>query len=252
MHTHNDERNEISMEVFRQKVVKKAKKDPTNLLRNIYDNVLESSTTVAPEYKSLKSSLYRTRKKFVPPIPTTMSEVSITGKWRLTLTKKRFLLAHDIDAGVTIFASDENLTLLFNSEALLSDGTFKSCPPPYEQLYVLYGIYKDRCLPLVFGLLSGKSACQYRKFFQIVGKKIKRLTGHRWVPPVIVTDYERGIISALESDFPETGKWRLWLLFSFHAGNFQKFIGNWSPKILLSRPRLEKNSENVNGVSIST
>ena len=162
-----------------------------------------------------------------------MSKASITGKWRLTLTKKRFLLAHDIDAGVTIIASYEILTLLFNFEALLSDGTFKSCPSPYEQLYVLYGIYEDRCLPLVFGLLSGKSACQYRKFFQIISKKIKRLTDHRWVPQIIVTDYERGIISALESHFPKTA---FWMLFSFHAGIFQKFIGNWFRKTYCQEP----------------
>ena len=49
-HTHNDEQKEITMEVFLQKVVKKAKKDPTNFLRLIYDNLLEPSTTVAPEY----------------------------------------------------------------------------------------------------------------------------------------------------------------------------------------------------------
>ena len=203
-HNHNDEKTYISMEKFRQKIKRDTKLDPTNLLRNIYDNALEQSTSVVPDYRSIKSSLYRARAKKVPRTPTNMSEVSITGKWRLTLKKERFLLANDVDCDVTIFASDKNLTLLFNSEAIFADGTFKACPPPFEQLYVLYGLYEERCLPLVFGLLSGKSACQYRKFFKIISKKIHRLTGHKWVLQQIVTDYERGVISALESDFAET------------------------------------------------
>ena len=57
LHTHT-----ITREMkYRWKLLtenEKTKKDPTNLSRNINDNVLDSSMTVAPEYKSLKSSLY--------------------------------------------------------------------------------------------------------------------------------------------------------------------------------------------------
>ena len=95
----------------------KATKHPTNQLRTYYDNLLHSTTTVAPEYKSPASTKHKK-----------LSEVSITIKWQLTLTEKRFLFAHDTYAGVTIFAFDKNLSLLLKSEAFLSNGTLKSCP----------------------------------------------------------------------------------------------------------------------------
>ena len=92
-HNHNDDKTDIyiyiyiSIENFRQKFKRDTKRDPTNLLRNIYDNALKQSTSVVPDFGSIKSSLYRARAKKVPPTSTNMSEVSMTGKWRLTLKK---------------------------------------------------------------------------------------------------------------------------------------------------------------------
>ena len=49
-HNHNDEQTYISMEKFRQKIKRDTKHDPTNLLRNIYDNALEYIQLVCQNY----------------------------------------------------------------------------------------------------------------------------------------------------------------------------------------------------------
>ena len=63
-------------------MLKLANKDPTNVLKNIYDNVLEQHpSSIVPDYK-LFSSLYRKRSEKVPPVPKTISDIEFRGRWR--------------------------------------------------------------------------------------------------------------------------------------------------------------------------
>ena len=43
-----------------------------------------------------------------------------------------------------IFVSDEQLRVLFHSEVLYTDGTFKMSPTLSEQLYVLHGLPNEQ------------------------------------------------------------------------------------------------------------
>ena len=70
LHNHEEETEEIQKENIRQKMIQKVQKDPTKLLKEIYDNVLERNPTEScPEYHSVKSSLYRERHKELPHHP---------------------------------------------------------------------------------------------------------------------------------------------------------------------------------------
>ena len=80
MHNHDEEEIEIQADYVRQRLLRKTEKDPTSLMKNIYDEVLEKNQGIVPEYKSVKSSLYRARKKKVPDLPTTVQGVHIRGK----------------------------------------------------------------------------------------------------------------------------------------------------------------------------
>ena len=95
------------------------------------------------------------------------------------------------------------MRVLSECDNILCDGTFKACPSPYYQLYVIVGFWENRFIPLVFSFLSGKTTFHYRKLFGIICRRVRRITGQAWVPQRIITDYERGVISALETDFPE-------------------------------------------------
>ena len=69
-HNHEVETEEIQNENIRQKMIQKVQKDPTKLLKEIYDNVLERNPTEScTEYHSVKSSLYRERRKELPSPP---------------------------------------------------------------------------------------------------------------------------------------------------------------------------------------
>ena len=201
-HNHEDDEEEITAEKIRQKLKKQVKNDPTKLLQNVYNEEVERTTnSIFPEYRNVKSSFYETRSRQLPPIPRSFRTLHIRGPWKKTLNGGKFLLENDRENGIVIFSTNEDLKILASCENILGDGTFKSCPPAFEQLHILF-VNSDRTVPLVFGLLSGKSTFIYRKFFRHIFRKIQNLGPENEIENII-TDYERGVISAIETDYPK-------------------------------------------------
>ena len=88
------------------------------------------------------------------------------------------------------------------------DGTFKSCPIPFYQIltYGIHGLKINRKIPLAWAYVEGKTTSHYRKVFRIIKQKIEELSyeKHNWQPAEIVSDYERAIFLAVESEFPQS------------------------------------------------
>lgn len=59
--------------------------------------------------------------------------------------------------GAVIFASDLQIRTLGACSVLYCDGTFKSCPLPFKQMYVVHGLFHGRRIPLGFVLLKKKT-----------------------------------------------------------------------------------------------
>ena len=55
---------------------------------------------------------------------------------------------------------------------IIADGTFKACPEPFEQIYVIFGVFDERTIPLVFAFLEGKTTHHYLRLFEIIKQKI--------------------------------------------------------------------------------
>lgn len=70
---------------------------------------------------------------------------------------QRFLLADrvqrvegNIAKRMIIFATDEQLRLLFGCAHILMDGTFDSCPPYFDQIYSIHGIKNEQSKIFLF------------------------------------------------------------------------------------------------------
>ena len=173
-------------------------------MKNIYHNLFEQHpSSIVPDYKSVRSRLYRKRSEKVPPVPKTISGIEFRGRWRKSYARARILIYHNVGFGVTIFATDDGMPVLSECDNILCDGTFKACPSPYYQIYVNVGFCENRFIPLVFSFLTEKTTFHYRKLFGIICKRVRRITGQAWVPQRIITNYETGVISALKTNFPE-------------------------------------------------
>lgn len=78
-------------------------------------------------------------------------DFDIPPRYRKTVNGERFLLADriqlvDENAGhrLIVFASDEQLGILFTSSHILMDGTFDSSPPHFNQIYSIHGVKNEQ------------------------------------------------------------------------------------------------------------
>ena len=74
------------------------------------------------------------------------------------------------DQKVLIFTTSNNINYLSRSSFWIMDGTFKTVPTIFTQLYAIHGSVgsneNSRIMPLVFSLMSSKSKACYRALFQ--------------------------------------------------------------------------------------
>ena len=126
-----------------------------------------------PEFVNIKSALNRKRREFYAPIPWRIRDVDIKGAWN----NKKFMCFHRTSWGLALFMTARNARRLIEGSELHIDGTFECSPDPYHQLMTVHGRYRDRVVPLVFGLLKSKEVALYRKMFS---KLKQRVLGSEW------------------------------------------------------------------------
>jgi len=76
---------------------------------------------------------------------------------------------------MVIFTIDDNLRYLSAVTTIYLDGTFKSCPSLYAQLYTVHALVDGRVVPLVYALVANKLHTTYYKFFEILRRAISNL-----------------------------------------------------------------------------
>ncbi|KAK4886442.1 hypothetical protein RN001_002713 [Aquatica leii] len=134
------------------------------------------------------------------PMPTTLLDLQIPNEYKFTHNGQQFLL-HDsgpVDNRILVFSTVRNLELLSNQHHWFGDGTFKTSPPLFAQLYTIHGLRNNVNIPLVFALLPNKSAATYDSF-----SNIKNLNQHL-NPESFLTDFEIASITSFTRQFPNS------------------------------------------------
>ncbi|XP_057336357.1 uncharacterized protein LOC130674920 isoform X2 [Microplitis mediator] len=134
----------------------------------------------------------------IPVSPTTLKDLIVPPRYSVTAKGEPFLLKDiKIDTKkrserLLIFSTDQNIRYLKQCKILFADGTFKTLPTMFYQLYTLHARIKDKALPLVFVLTTGKSAKLYERMLS----EIKILK-----PEHVTVDFERAFINAAGESF---------------------------------------------------
>ena len=108
------------------------------------------------------------------------------------------------DNRMLIFSTDRNLQFLSTCLNFYADGTFKTVPSMFEQLYTIHSVKNGLTIPLIFGLLPNKKEQTYVKFL----RQIKVLLPNSSIDSIL-TDFEMGMINAIAAEFPSCSNYGL-------------------------------------------
>uniref|UniRef100_A0ABD2VWZ0 MULE transposase domain-containing protein n=1 Tax=Trichogramma kaykai TaxID=54128 RepID=A0ABD2VWZ0_9HYME len=170
-----------------------------------------------PDRENVKQIIQRERKKNVPANPRTLEELlDIPDQFRKTKVGEPFLIYDSFEdenaAGtdrIIVFSTKENLSDLARSRIWYVDGTFKTAPSIFHQLFVIMGLTQQYvngmelniALLYVYALMKSKTQLSYAKVFEVTSSTAENL-GIAVIPPeIIMCDFELSIIKAATTRF---------------------------------------------------
>jgi len=99
------------------------------------------------------------------------------------------------------FASDEQLRFLGKSDFWIMDGTYKSAPGIFEQLFAIHSNFHGQWWPAVFALMVRKTKTAYAYLLQVLKDEISHILGRHLEPEYASKDYEAAFIGAGKDQF---------------------------------------------------
>ncbi|CAF1470483.1 unnamed protein product [Adineta ricciae] len=197
----------IEVVTFKEKVKNRVVNEMT-AIGKIYDNELaagnlsEAALGLAPLGNEAKSALNRLRRKTTPPLPKS-AFFDVPDAYSSTIDGVSFLFSDTLirKKRMILFASDEQLRMLFAATHIMVDGTFSACVPLFDQVFSIHCIKYGYNFPCVIGLLPGRSAPVYKYVFNLLDEAARRLN-LTFQPKNIMSDYEKALIKVIASHFP--------------------------------------------------
>ena len=123
----------------------------------------------------------------------------------MTERGSRFVQSLDRQSGMVILSSDEQLAQFCSCSMIFMDGTFKTTPRLWSQLYLIKGKWNDNENVLLAGiLLPNKTYGTYIAMFRKLKSLIMEKTGQLFNPEIIMSDFESALIPAVREEFPRT------------------------------------------------
>ena len=189
------------------------------------------SGNLVPDFKNFKKSLYNKRNEVKPVEPKNTDDINLTDdRYIYTNDAKRYMLFDTNDESRMIcFASNIGLEILSKSTEWHSDGTFKSAPRKYKQLYHIHAWYKGRMYLCAKIFLKNKDEVTYDRMLTLL-KQNALNNGYDLKPEKVTVDFEQSAINSFKRIFKCIVKGKFSIL---NQNFFLKFIIN-SKRLLLS------------------
>ena len=125
-----------------------------------------------------------------------------------TLNGSNFLIKDLIinDDRILVFTTIADIMHLSQSSFWIMDGTFKTVPTIFKQLYTIHGQVggseNSRIVPLVYVLMSSKTEEYYQRLFQDL-IDFSEEQDIVLQPQFVLTDFEKAAINSIQVEFPE-------------------------------------------------
>ena len=206
-HCHTADQRGINAKIAISKMrslARAANYTPTNILSETLSELDILDKLRLPSINAMKQIMYREHKKAFPspPIPTTLADIDLPEHYTYTLgVEKECMLLYDAgklaEKRIMIFGTQRNVIALERSTSYFCDGTFKTAPDIFTQLFTLHGLIPGGYhVPLIYAFLPGKTLKSYEQVFTVINS-LGTLS-----PQNIMMDFESGMRGAAANIFP--------------------------------------------------
>lgn len=179
---------------------------PCKIVQETFVTIPENVEPYMPSRDALRQTIKRIRKGKGPAEPRTLDEIDIPIRLQ-KFNGEQFLVrsVSDGEEKILLFTTALNVQRLSLARYWIMDGTFKTVPSLFYQLYTVHapvGYENSRILPLIFALMTKKSEENYKILFQNVTDFAEE-NDIILKPETIITDLELAAINASKSEFPD-------------------------------------------------
>lgn len=185
---------------------------PAQIIQTVLASVPSSSACSTSNRNSMRQMIQRARKATKPKEPSTLEEINFESlSDDYTTVEGELFLARDVNYGdgnrLLIFCTNSNLRILRNSPIWIMDGTFRTCPSLFKQLYSIHALVgytseTRRTIPVVYCLMTDKKEETYQKFLQELKLHALQQLELELSPQHILTDFEISMINVVRIEFP--------------------------------------------------
>ena len=205
-HTHAPNRTRVEVQKVRVQMKRRAETtlDPPH--RIISDGLANVSDAVAvnmPDLDNVRRVVrrYRAGNNALPANPQNRANIPvIPNEFSVNCRGDQFLL-YDSGVGdvnrILVFATDDALSLLRQSDHWFGDGTFSVSPLVFFQVYTIHSICEEKVVPCLFALLPNKTGHTYGRLMAEVDAN---MNGH--APTDFLFDFEQAAFNAARNTFP--------------------------------------------------
>lgn len=179
---------------------------PSSILRDEVSSVADDNEVLMlmPQRTDVLRTINRIQGRHRPAIPVNLEDLMVSPPYTTTLLGETFL---QLDSGIDtqerilMFYTISGLERLCSSRMILADGTFKTVPGIFYQMYSIHGIVQNHCFPLVYVLTTTKTEIFYRTV-------LEHLRDHALErnlilnPQYISADFELAFLNAARHVFP--------------------------------------------------
>ncbi|XP_068228079.1 uncharacterized protein [Palaemon carinicauda] len=177
-------------------LAKSTKATPAAIVQETRQKIDINYAVEMPSTSAIRQAIHRIRKKAFPVEANSATDLVIPNKLKVTHTGERNFLLYDTKTEsetlnaefeeeeaqerILAFGSENNLRRLAKSDIWFLDGTFKTCPKQFYQIYTIHYIFQGQILPAVYALLPGKTTQIYSSMLEhllsVAGAKGIQLT----------------------------------------------------------------------------
>ena len=205
-HTHAPNQTKVEVVKARNVMKRRAETSVDAPQRIISEGLAQVSPAVAvnlPRIENIRRTIrrYRENNPDLPANPQNRAQIPVLPNELQTTTDGNNFLLYDSGVGdanrIIMFATDQTLDLLRQSDHWFGDGTFSVSPSIFFQVYTIHAICNGKVMPCIFSLLPNKTGPTYDRVFQEIDR---HMNGH--VPTDILFDFEQAALNGARHVFP--------------------------------------------------